>query len=413
MKHQEQLKYTPPDRFASDPVEPAAAATGMICLAPDIDRPQPYSGKTLGVIAGLVPAISIRPTQCPVIGMAGTSPAMTRRGLRRVLSFLRPRPDLWDGGSVLDLPKITEQAGEPEVPAIAANESWIPPAPTSDRCLWTGAAVISVLLHASVLLFFVEKSAPRASIGIEVISVDIVLGAEAEGGLAPMPSRSEVSPLPTLPRIREGEDQVSERAPDEEEFRRASPAGPEIAKQRVNDDVSESPPVAVADEAPVVVRDAVTTRDLVEPPPERIVHNPGREVLADPRQDAKRTPAKQVSKSARDRRPPSSAAASASNSVGHGRSDNDTNYRGIVAAHLARYKQFPADARGRGDEGNPAVTFTVDGGGRVVSVRLAHSAGIASLDQEVQAMVRRASPFPAPPAGQAMTFTVPVSFQLR
>jgi hypothetical protein len=37
----------------------------------------------------------------------------------------------------------------------------------------------------------------------------------------------------------------------------------------------------------------------------------------------------------------------------------------------------------------------------------------ASLDQEVEAMVRRASPFPAPPAGHAMTFTVPVSFQLR
>jgi hypothetical protein len=98
-----------------------------------------------------------------------------------------------------------------------------------------GAAVVSVLLHTSVLLFFVGKLTPRASIAVEAISVDVVLGADAEAGLAPTPSRS----------------------------------------------------------------------------------------------------------------------------------------------------------------------------------RLAHSAGIASLDQEVQAMVRRASPFPAPPAGHAMTFTVPVSFQLR
>src|SRR5258707_8225232 len=37
------------------------------------------SGKTHGVIAGLVPAISIRMAQCHVIGMAGTSPAMTKR----------------------------------------------------------------------------------------------------------------------------------------------------------------------------------------------------------------------------------------------------------------------------------------------------------------------------------------------
>jgi outer membrane biosynthesis protein TonB len=28
-------------------------------------------------------------------------------------------------------------------------------------------------------------------------------------------------------------------------------------------------------------------------------------------------------------------------------------------------------------------------------------------------MVRRASPFPAPPTGQTMTFTVPVNFDLR
>jgi YVTN family beta-propeller protein len=35
--------------------------------------------KTRGVIAGLVPAISIRMAQvCPIIGMAGTSPAMTK-----------------------------------------------------------------------------------------------------------------------------------------------------------------------------------------------------------------------------------------------------------------------------------------------------------------------------------------------
>src|SRR5262245_13521716 len=33
--------------------------------------------KTRGVIAGLVPAIAIRIAQCPIIGMAGTSPAMT------------------------------------------------------------------------------------------------------------------------------------------------------------------------------------------------------------------------------------------------------------------------------------------------------------------------------------------------
>jgi periplasmic protein TonB len=282
--------------------------------------------------------------------------------------------------------------------------------PAADRGLWMGAAVTSMLLHASVLLFFVEKLAPRASVGVEVISVDLVLGADAEAGLAPRPNRSEVS---SAPKEVHPEDEVSERLRHEAPFREASPVVPEVAKQRGEDDVPEPRPVAIADEAPAAIPDVAITRDLAEPPPERIVRNPSREALVEPRQEPKTTPAKHYSKNARDRRAPSSSAASPSNSIGRGRSDNDTNYRGIVAAHLARYKQFPADARGRGDEGDPAVTFTVDGDGRVISVRLAHSAGIASLDQEVQAMVRRASPFPAPPAGHAMTFTVPVSFQLR
>jgi hypothetical protein len=39
--------------------------------------------KTRGVIAGPVPAISIRIAQCPIIGMAGTSPAMTKWGLHK------------------------------------------------------------------------------------------------------------------------------------------------------------------------------------------------------------------------------------------------------------------------------------------------------------------------------------------
>ena len=39
--------------------------------------------------------------------------------------------------------------------------------------------------------------------------------------------------------------------------------------------------------------------------------------------------------------------------------------------------------------------------------------GVASIDAETQAMVRRASPFPAPPSGRSMTFTVPVRFYLQ
>jgi hypothetical protein len=48
--------------------------------------------KTRGVIAGLVPAISIWMAQCPTIGMAGTSldkPGRDQAGLPRILLLFR------------------------------------------------------------------------------------------------------------------------------------------------------------------------------------------------------------------------------------------------------------------------------------------------------------------------------------
>ena len=98
---------------------------------------------------------------------------------------------------------------------------------------------------------------------------------------------------------------------------------------------------------------------------------------------------------------------------GAGHSSRDSNYPGLVSAHLRRYKQYPADARSRGDRGSASVTFSLSGSGGVTSVRLARASGVASIDQEVQAMVRRASPFPAPPDGRPVSFTVPVSFDLQ
>ena len=107
------------------------------------------------------------------------------------------------------------------------------------------------------------------------------------------------------------------------------------------------------------------------------------------------------------------SAPSAPDGVGVGRSDNRTNYAGLVSAHLRRHQQYPPDARSRGDQGTATVSFSLDGGGRVTSARLVRSSGISSIDSEVTAMVRRASPFPAPPSGHSESFSVPVSFRLN
>ena len=59
------------------------------------------------------------------------------------------------------------------------------------------------------------------------------------------------------------------------------------------------------------------------------------------------------------------------------------------------------------------VRFRIDAQGHVLGVALARSSGFPELDAEVLAMVRRASPVPAPPPGAPLDLTVPVQFRVR
>jgi periplasmic protein TonB len=58
----------------------------------------------------------------------------------------------------------------------------------------------------------------------------------------------------------------------------------------------------------------------------------------------------------------------------------------------------------------------LDGNGKVLSATVQQSSGFDALDKQALEMVRKASPFPAPPeALRSRTFniTVPVSFKLE
>ncbi len=104
--------------------------------------------------------------------------------------------------------------------------------------------------------------------------------------------------------------------------------------------------------------------------------------------------------------------AAAAGGVGRGQSRSDANYNGLVAAHLVRHKRFPPGPQSKRNRGTAVVSFSLDGSGRLMAVKLVRSSGVAALDQEAQVMVRRASPFPVPPRGTA-SFTVPLTFQIQ
>jgi protein TonB len=59
------------------------------------------------------------------------------------------------------------------------------------------------------------------------------------------------------------------------------------------------------------------------------------------------------------------------------------------------------------------LAFSLDRQGRLTASRIVHSSGSATLDQETLDLVRRAQPFPPPPAGMPgdqVDLTVPIRF---
>lgn len=91
-------------------------------------------------------------------------------------------------------------------------------------------------------------------------------------------------------------------------------------------------------------------------------------------------------------------------------------YGGQLGRAIAKHKSYPKIAQMRGWEGQVMLDLKLDGNGNVLSAKVRDSSGHEALDNQALEMVKKASPFPAPPeALRSRTFnlSVPVSFKLE
>jgi protein TonB len=88
-------------------------------------------------------------------------------------------------------------------------------------------------------------------------------------------------------------------------------------------------------------------------------------------------------------------------------------YQRTLFARLSAVKRYPDAARERAPQGVAVVSFSIGASGQVAGASISRSAGDAILGAEALATVRRASPFPPPPAGAPRTFSAPLSFRVR
>jgi protein TonB len=299
--------------------------------------------------------------------------------LSNVVPFARPRRH----GPTEEFP----------LPSVASDDRPAPLPRQYNVAARIALLAASIALHGLVLAAFLQEEPPQASIGTEVISVEVTLGGTQAAGLASMPGEQEAQVVTPSeqPALDEPETEPTVAAT-------AMPQEVPVAAQ-------EAAPDAKPEEqpAPETASDAPALTQAEERPPEPVAQTAPERTRLEAVTKDKAAQKKQVTAATTD----------SASGIGRGRSDATANYNGMIAAHLGRHRQYPADARSAGLQGVATVSFTFDGGGRVTSVRLVRGSGVGSIDREAVAMVHRASPFPRPPDGQAHNFTVPVSFNLR
>lgn len=82
-----------------------------------------------------------------------------------------------------------------------------------------------------------------------------------------------------------------------------------------------------------------------------------------------------------------------------------------ILAHIQRQVVYPSQARMMGISGKAVYSFIIRQDGHIDSLSLVSSAGFDSLDAAGLKAIRKASPFPAPPAPARIK--VPIVFSLR
>lgn len=299
--------------------------------------------------------------------------------------------------------------------------------------LWGGAGLAVVTAHVASAAWLAsrpataapEEAGPQAAIMIELaaapeavnvdttqVSTDMQDAVESAGAAQPEPM-----PEPPTPELPTPEPVVEPTLEPEPVIEQAAVTPPAVEPEPTPE-VTETIPTP----EPVVLPEMVEVPlPVVRPPPA-------------PVQEKKQEPAPKPQRTVERKKPisprpaPSSAAAiaaaapvtqsnrnaaeksSAGNAVP---SVSPANWQSKVQAHLARRKRQLVKARGHGEVGTVYVRFNIDTGGNVLSVALSRSSGYASLDQDVLAMVRSASPVPAPPPNVNRTLTVPFQFTSR
>lgn len=374
----------PLPRFA-----PAAPFAGLPALA------EPAGGGATSArwTAGLALALALHGAAgLPFLGRAPDAPA----------------PEAPEAAVMIDLPAEFALPPLESVAAVAAPEIAATDAPPVEAAV--ADAVAAETAEASAVE--TAEIAPEAADAVAVAAAPPPDAAETADATTVAPETTSsvavteataTAPVETAP-VAAAEDDIplpvepAEAVPTEvTETAPAEPAPVEAAAAETVEAVEPAPPV-------------LPSRKPSPPRPPRPVAE-ARERPAPPRKTAKPVRPKTETARAAASPAPSRAAVDGRAASGAGRPDPDAmaRYLSSVRADIMRQRRS-VRAAGRGKVA--VVAFSIDASGALGGIALASSSGAPALDDAALAMVRRASPVPAMPAGFAapLRTRLPVRF---
>lgn len=269
-------------------------------------------------------------------------------------------------------------------PAIAVFEydnGW-------DFTRWSGAAAIVLAAHVGLAgtYMLLRAAQPQGAVMTPAVIID----------LSPMPV-APASPLDVAP----GPEMVEAQQPPEPQRLEPPPPEPQV--------IEPLPP------PPVVEPLVVATPEPPPPPPQATLESKPEPSPPEPKRVERKPPAPHTTAAPRsERQTADTPAAPSPGSVSN--SASIASWRDLIVSKLQSAKRYPSSAEQRRATGVVTLSFTLSRSGNVLSRSIGRSSGHPDLDQEVLAMVQRAQPFPAFPAGMpqaSVHLSVPIRFTLR
>ncbi|MCL2898744.1 energy transducer TonB family protein [Brenneria tiliae] len=262
---------------------------------------------------------------------------------------------------------------------------------------WSCASLLALAFHSGGILWMLHEPLMAAADSVPPASIMIEL---ADMPQAAATDHNEIS-------TERQNSQASQAAEKVETPKEPPPEPQEYTPQPQPPEPLKEPRLERNDRAALKVPAAR------KPPPQRQTERSKRpEDAAKPRQQ-QQAASRQTVRAQAQAAPSERTAARQSTAGASAASATSAKWQARLMAHLERRKKYPPGARARGEIGTVFIRFSIDDAGNVLDAQLARSSGFAELDREVLALVRRASPVPAPPAGMPHAITAPVRFSVR